>query len=163
MAVVYVVVVEFDVRKAPSRFGPTAAAAKKNVANATSNIHPSNSAPPQMPPKPPPIPLAALRAGAKPHPTHFTATRPHAAVQPPPPRITTIGIPKAAANETPRQKVARLREAARVARIRDLPWTDKLVETTRVWADVTHRWFVVFIMGISGLSHNTPFPTPCAD
>jgi hypothetical protein len=103
-----------------------------------------------MPPKPPNIPLATLRAGAKPHPTHFTATRPHAATQPPLPRITTIDVPEGAANETPRQKVARLREAARVARIRDLPWTDKLVETTRVWADVTHRWFVVFIMVISG-------------
>jgi hypothetical protein len=112
----------------------------------------SQSAERAMPPKPPSIALAALRAGAKkpqPHPTHFTATGPHASTQPPP-RITTIDVPAGAANETPRQKVARLREAARVARVRDLPWHDKLVETTRVWADVTHRWFIVFIMMISG-------------
>jgi hypothetical protein len=113
-----------------------------------------------MPPKPPTIPLATLRAGAKPHPTHFTATGPHAATQPPPPRITTIDVPMGAANEKPYQKVARLREAARVARIRDLPWTEKLVETSRVVADVVHRWFIVFIMIFSGPPSNSSVIRP---
>lgn len=43
-----------------------------------------------------------------------------------------------------------MREAARRARMQNLPWQDRMVETGRLYADYAHRGFVVFLMVLAG-------------
>ena len=55
-------------------------------------------------------------------------------------------------NETPQQKVARLREAARRARAARITPYDKVVLFGRVWADRLHRGTVVVVVGATCMS-----------
>jgi hypothetical protein len=53
-------------------------------------------------------------------------------------------------SETPRERVARLRELARRARMQSLPWQDRIIETGRLYVDYAHRGFVMFLIGVAG-------------
>ncbi|KAF2673514.1 hypothetical protein BT63DRAFT_421650 [Microthyrium microscopicum] len=88
---------------------------------------------------------------AKPPPTHFSATGPFANAAPEEakshiPTASTVQIRPAKSNETPRQRVERLRQAARASQLKDLPWTEKLIERGRVIADYGHRTFTGFLI-----------------
>ena len=79
-------------------------------------------------------------------PTLFTSTTPHASAKP-----STVKIGgKAPLNETPQQKVARLREAARKAKQRQESSFDKVVTRGRVWADRAHRFTTLSLIGFTG-------------
>jgi hypothetical protein len=106
--------------------------------------------------KPPKIPpLASLKTAAKPPPTHFSPTVPYAQSKLPPNASTstssTVDFRNPSPTETPRQRVARLREAARRARMQQLPWQDRMIETSRLYLDYAHRGFVVFLMVVAGI------------
>src|ERR1700761_3061411 len=106
-------------------------------------------------PKPPKIPpLANLRSTAKPLATHFTPTVPYAESKLPPTgrssSTTVVDFRNPKSSETPRERVARLREAARRARMQGLPWQDRMIETGRVYMDYAHRGFVMFLIGVAG-------------
>lgn len=78
--------------------------------------------------------------------TRFTATGPHANA-----KATTIDLGAAPPpNETPAQKVARLREAARRAKIEQLTTWEKVVVNGRVWADRAHKVTATSLIALSG-------------
>lgn len=97
-------------------------------------------------PPPPNMPRSPAEA------TRFTSTGPHAGSKnigstislstPPPP------------NETPIQKVARLREAARRAKIDQETTWDRVVSRGRVWADRAHRVTASVLIGSSSMSYD---------
>lgn len=69
--------------------------------------------------------------------TRFTSTGPHAHSKS---TVSTIDISSPPnPNETPAQKVARLREAARRARMDQETTWDRVVLKGRVWADRAHK------------------------
>jgi hypothetical protein len=85
-------------------------------------------------------------------PTLFTSTGPYAAAKPAPPRATIIPIRgPAPPNETPQEKVARLREAARRAKIGNESTFDKVVARGRVVADFAHRFTTLSLIGFTGM------------
>jgi len=85
-------------------------------------------------------------------PTLFTSTGPYAGAKPSPPRATIIPIPRGPAppNETPQEKVARLREAARQAKLGKESTFDKVVARGRVVADFAHRFTTLSLIGFTG-------------
>ncbi|KAF2431264.1 hypothetical protein EJ08DRAFT_611127 [Tothia fuscella] len=86
-------------------------------------------------------------------PTLFTQTGPHASAKPMPPRGTTIPIGgPAPPNETPQQKVARLREAARRSKIAQESTWDKVVMRGRVVADFAHRATTLSLIGFTAVA-----------
>ena len=79
-------------------------------------------------------------------PTLFTSTTPHASSKP-----STVKIGgKAPSNETPQQKVARLREAARKAKQGQESSFDSVVTRGRVWADRAHKFTTLSLIGLTG-------------
>ncbi|KAH0536196.1 hypothetical protein FGG08_006904 [Glutinoglossum americanum] len=85
--------------------------------------------------------------------TRFTATAPHA-------HSKSSRIPSASPTmpsppnrqETPQQKVARLRAAALKAKEGNISAFDKVVVRGRVWADRAHRFVTLSLVGLTGLS-----------
>ena len=75
--------------------------------------------------------------------TRFTPTGPHAFTAAPAPGST---------GETPQQRVARLRDAARKAKDQKMAGTmmDRIVDRGRVWADRAHRITAVGLIGATG-------------
>jgi hypothetical protein len=74
--------------------------------------------------------------------TRFTPTGPHA--------FTRSSTPDSAAGgETPQERVARLREAARRAKVEKAAGStfDRLVDRGRLWADRAHRVTAVGLIG----------------
>ncbi|KAF3929535.1 hypothetical protein ABW19_dt0204395 [Dactylella cylindrospora] len=57
-----------------------------------------------------------------------------------------------ASGETPQQRVARLREAARREKMNQVTTFDKVVHRGRIWADHLHRATVFTIMGFSAVT-----------
>ncbi|KAF2761067.1 hypothetical protein EJ05DRAFT_508282 [Pseudovirgaria hyperparasitica] len=80
--------------------------------------------------------------------TRFTQTNPYAAK---PGRTSTISISDAPPGETPQQKLRRLREAARIAKLGEVSQWDRIVQRGRVWADRSHRVFSFTLIGFTGL------------
>jgi len=80
-------------------------------------------------------------------PTHFTQATPHASNKIP----STVKLDsRAPPNETPQEKVARLRERARRAKMAHIsPW-ERVIERSRLWADRMHRTTVYGLIGFSG-------------
>ncbi|KAI9704513.1 MAG: hypothetical protein M1820_005587 [Bogoriella megaspora] len=66
--------------------------------------------------------------------TRFTATGPYATS-----KSSTVSLGNAPRDETPQEKVARLREAARRARIGQEPKFDRYWAIGRTWADRAHK------------------------
>jgi len=94
---------------------------------------------------PPPI-MARSAADA----TRFTATGPYASSKPAP-RASTISLSSPApAGETPQQKVARLKDAARRAKLDQVSGFDKVVARGRVWADRVHRVTALSLITLTG-------------
>lgn len=87
-------------------------------------------------------------------PTLFTATSPVATAKPTPKNTrVAIGGP-APPGETPLQKVARLREAARKARAANESPAERLIERGRLWADRAHRFTTLSLIGFTGMLAN---------
>ncbi|KAF1987265.1 hypothetical protein K402DRAFT_354120 [Aulographum hederae CBS 113979] len=86
--------------------------------------------------------------------TRFTATGPFAHSKDTPSKASqiTIGAPPPP-GETPQQKVARLREAARRARLREEGGTtfDRVVARGRVWADRAHFVTTYTLIGLTAI------------
>jgi hypothetical protein len=81
--------------------------------------------------------------------TRFTPNGPYASR--PSTRATVLQFSDPApAEETPQQKIARLREAARRAKIAQESTFDKVVASGRTWADRAHRATVYGIIAFSG-------------
>lgn len=84
-------------------------------------------------------------------PTLFTATSPVATTKPTPKNTRiAIGGP-APPGETPLQKVARLREAARKAKAANESPAERLIERGRLWADRAHRFTTLSLIGFTGM------------
>jgi hypothetical protein len=75
--------------------------------------------------------------------TRFTPTGPHA--------FTQASV--ASGGETPQQRVARLREAARKAKTEKAAGSafDRILDRGRIWADRAHRVVAVGLMGATGM------------
>ncbi|KAI9881278.1 MAG: hypothetical protein M1830_005564 [Pleopsidium flavum] len=102
--------------------------------------------------------------------TRFTATSPHAYSKPPtatfspssPSRVPrSSGTPPNTpfnrssiplGDETPHEKVARLRHAARMAKEAQVSQFDKIVIRGRVWADRAHRVTALGLIGATGIA-----------
>ena len=95
--------------------------------------------------------------------TRFTANSPHAAHNPsfdsrsvPQHKITSNNIGRGAqpgaGGETPTEKVARLRAAARTQREAQFSTSDKILARGRIWADVAHRFTAFGLIGLAGIS-----------
>jgi len=83
--------------------------------------------------------------------TRFTSTGPYASSKPTLPSQFSLPIgSKPPANETPAQKIARLRAAAAQARLAQENKFDKVVRIGRVWADRAHRITAWSLIGLSG-------------
>jgi len=86
--------------------------------------------------------------------TRFTATGPYAAAKTPA-ASSSIPIGKAAPrNETPQQKIARLRAAAAQARAGQETGFDKTVRVGRRWADRAHRVTAWSLIGLTGMAQD---------
>jgi hypothetical protein len=86
--------------------------------------------------------------------TRFTQTTPHAYSRGAA-SGTTINIANASVpppNETPQQKVTRLREAARKARLGQESASDRWITSGRRFADRAHKVTVTGLVGLSGTS-----------
>lgn len=81
-------------------------------------------------------------------PTLFTSSTPHASSKQ---SATHINLnSKVPPNETPHEKVARLREAARRAKLaQQSPW-ERVIANGRVWADRLHRATASSLIGLTG-------------
>jgi len=80
--------------------------------------------------------------------TRFTATGPHAHSKT---TATTIDLGAAPPpNETPAQKVARLREASRRAKVSQESTWDRVVSRGRIWADRAHKITATALIATSG-------------
>jgi len=98
--------------------------------------------------------------------TRFTATRPFAHSKSPASATSSIWpgskirfaqpsklAPGGASQETPKQKVERLRAEARAARIaRSSSLLDRFIERGRVWADGAHKVTVFSLLAASGIA-----------
>ncbi|KAF2153253.1 hypothetical protein K461DRAFT_293527 [Myriangium duriaei CBS 260.36] len=81
--------------------------------------------------------------------TRFTATGPSATAKPSS-SASSISIGQSApANETPQQKIARLRAAAARAKLGKESQFDKVVRVGRVWADRAHRTTAWGLIGLT--------------
>ncbi|OCK83355.1 hypothetical protein K432DRAFT_322477, partial [Lepidopterella palustris CBS 459.81] len=78
--------------------------------------------------------------------TRFTATGPYAHSKPGTRASTFAFADPPPPNETPQQKVARLREAARRAKLGQISTFDKVVTRGRVWADAAHRFTAITLI-----------------
>ncbi|PWW72538.1 hypothetical protein C7212DRAFT_286280 [Tuber magnatum] len=78
--------------------------------------------------------------------TRFTPTGPHAFTRTPMSAAAT-----ATTGETPQQRVARLREAARRAKLDQISLGDKIIDRGRVWADKAHRIAAISLIGATVL------------
>src|SRR6266480_4265677 len=97
-------------------------------------------------PPAPPNPTSTMSRSSPADPTLFTSTTPHASAKP-----STVKIGgRAPPNETPQQKVARLREAARRAKEGQKGSFDKVVARGRVWADRAHKFTPLSLIGFTG-------------
>src|SRR2546423_6565180 len=98
--------------------------------------------------------------------TRFTSTSPYAAskppasstvsYQPPSPRsqVSTNSsfINGSGSEETPKEKVARLRAAARAAKAKQsMSVLDRMIDRGRVWADIGHRVVTYGLIGFTGM------------
>ncbi|KAI9673483.1 MAG: hypothetical protein M1817_002946 [Caeruleum heppii] len=83
--------------------------------------------------------------------TRFTATGPYAHSRPPTVPSSGSSPNSPPFKETPHEKVARLREAARRARAGQLSTFDKVVIRGRVWADTAHRWVTLGLIGATAI------------
>ena len=94
--------------------------------------------------------------------TRFTASSPHAAQSP---AFESRSIPQSQGNvrsgrpvqsgpdgETPAQKVARLRSAARAQKEGQLSTTDRVLARGRIWADIAHRMSAYALIGLTGVA-----------
>jgi hypothetical protein len=81
--------------------------------------------------------------------TRFTPTIPHAFTRSPMPPSGT----SSSATETPQQRVARLREAARMSKLAQASIFDRVIDRGRVWADKAHRVVALGLISATGLSH----------
>ncbi|KAK7722942.1 hypothetical protein SLS57_004797 [Botryosphaeria dothidea] len=81
--------------------------------------------------------------------TRFTATGPYAHS-----KSTNIPLNSAPApkNETPQQKINRLRAAAQKAKVDQVSTFDKVVAGGRVWADRAHRVTALSLIAITGIA-----------
>ncbi|EMC92703.1 hypothetical protein BAUCODRAFT_114540 [Baudoinia panamericana UAMH 10762] len=96
--------------------------------------------------------------------TRFTATGPYASsstsfnttappsVPPPPKAGTTINFGSAPPNETPQQKIARLRAASQAAKRGTETAFDTTVRVGRIWADRVHRVTATSLIGLTVVS-----------
>lgn len=75
--------------------------------------------------------------------TRFTATGPHAFTRAPP----TVGTN----SETPQQRVARLRGAAKQAKLDKISTFDRIVDRGRIWADRAHKVVAIGLIGATGM------------
>ena len=97
--------------------------------------------------------------------TRFTSTSPHASskpgaastfsYQPPIPRNKTLlnytSSENKSSDETPKEKVARLRAAARAAKSQQsLSVVDRMIDRGRIWADTSHRVVTYGLIGFTG-------------
>ncbi|CUS09189.1 unnamed protein product [Tuber aestivum] len=78
--------------------------------------------------------------------TRFTPTGPHAFT-----RTPMSAAAAATTGETPQQRVARLREAARRAKLDQISAVDKIIDRGRVWADKAHRIVAISLIGATVL------------
>ncbi|KAF4552252.1 Hypothetical protein D9617_10g072330 [Elsinoe fawcettii] len=81
--------------------------------------------------------------------TRFTATGPYATSKPSSAASSIPIGPSAPQNETPQQKIARLRAAAAAAKRGQESQFDKLVRVGRVWADRAHRTTAWGLIGLT--------------
>ncbi|KAF2235398.1 hypothetical protein EV356DRAFT_514215 [Viridothelium virens] len=79
--------------------------------------------------------------------TRFTATGPYATS-----KSSTVSLPNAPTNETPQQKVQRLREAARRAKLGQESQFDKIWAVGRTWADRAHNMTAYGLITLTVLS-----------
>ena len=99
--------------------------------------------------------------------TRFTSTSPHASSKPPvastfsyqPPTSRNQAPTNSPFNatsrsdETPQEKVARLRAAARAAKVKQsMSLVDRMIARGRVWADISHRVVTYGLIGFTGMS-----------
>lgn len=82
--------------------------------------------------------------------TRFTPTGPYAHSKAPSFRGSTIPLTTPPANETPQQKVARLRRAANDAKLAQESGWDRVIVRGRVWADRAHRVTALSLVGLTG-------------
>ena len=120
--------------------------------------------------------------------TRFTATSPHAYSKPsptrsaptygtpskksiprpqkPPPPGMNPNVPPPPPNETPQEKVARLRAQRIAARDAQLSTWERIVVRGRVWADRAHKFTALTLIGLTGkyfllpLQRLCPYPSP---
>ncbi|OJD40245.1 uncharacterized protein BKCO1_1000651 [Diplodia corticola] len=81
--------------------------------------------------------------------TRFTATGPYAHSKSTKVPLNSSSAPK---NETPQQKIARLRAAAQKAKGSQVSTFDKIVAGGRVWADRAHRVTALSLIAITGIA-----------
>ncbi len=81
--------------------------------------------------------------------TRFTATGPYAYSKT---NASTIQLSQPPpSNETPAQKVIRLRAAAQRAKLGQETTWDRVVERGKVWADRAHRVTALSLVGLTGM------------
>ena len=83
--------------------------------------------------------------------TRFTATGPCAHSKPGTRASVLAFADPPPPNETPQQKVARLREAARRAKLEQVSRFDKVVAKGRVVADTAHRFTAITLIAATGM------------
>ena len=83
--------------------------------------------------------------------TRFTATGPCAHSKPSTRASVLDFADPPPPNETPQQKVARLREAARRAKLGQVSRFDKVVAKGRVVADTAHRFTAITLIAATGM------------
>ena len=92
--------------------------------------------------------------------TRFTSTSPHASSKPSaasnfsyqPPTNSPFNA-ASRSDETPQEKVARLRAAARAAKVKQsMSLVDRMIDRGRVWADISHRVVTYGLIGFTGIS-----------
>ncbi len=100
-----------------------------------------------------PTPPNGANSQAEPQtiPTLFTSTGPIAHSKPPP-NASNVEFTNPKPGETPRQRVARLREAAYRARLQQIPWQDRVIVRGSRVLDNVHRYAVRFVVGAGGKS-----------
>lgn len=108
-------------------------------------------------------PASILRSAAKTYsPSSFTASGSALPSRKQPPASSSNPYPpqqsgRPPPNETPQQKVARLRALRAAEKLKPLGLWDRTVVRGRRWADIAHRTTVYGLMGASGTSQ--PFPS----
>ena len=83
--------------------------------------------------------------------TRFTATGPCAHSKPSTRASVLAFADPPPPNETPQQKVTRLREAARRAKLEQVSRFDKVVAKGRVVADTAHRFTAITLIAATGM------------